>query len=254
MGAAGWSDSMGGVYRSHTAGNGSPSPELSPASNESHTTSHGGDGNGSPDGLPTHGQERQFPQMSGHQQMETHNFLADTLHQRHLFRPTPFHLRQPGLQDMIPLPFMLLLSQRPLISPQPHLYRHTPPSMWTPRPPWSRMSHSQHVEHSLSQEPIPLHSTLVTQSQLRGLTRTTESGRRCRTQSVSSHVFNRCTWDDTSITEQQQSLPETGRQLVSTPPHRESSPQSSKEGDRGEPFGHATKNGGQVHRWFEDVL
>ena len=91
-----------------------------------------------------------------HKQVEIHNFLADILHHTSA-SPVPsstLHLRQPGLQDMMPMPSVLPQSQRPLISPQPHLYRHTPPSMWTPRPPRSWRIHF-HRSQFLSVHPPP---------------------------------------------------------------------------------------------------
>ena len=53
---------------------------------------------------------------------------------------------------------------------------------------------------------------------------------------------------------QQASLPDSRGQLDTTPPHRESSPRSSHEPDGREPSRDAAKNGGSVHRLFEDVL
>ena len=44
------------------------------------------------------------------------NMFANALHQHHLSCPIPFQMRQPGLQDLLPLPIVLPQTHRPLIS------------------------------------------------------------------------------------------------------------------------------------------
>ena len=62
-------------------------------------------------------QEDSLQGLRNENQVQIDNIVANALHQHHLSHPVPFQMRQPGPQDLLPLPIVLPQTLRPLISP-----------------------------------------------------------------------------------------------------------------------------------------
>ena len=93
-------------------------------------------------------------------QEQVDNISSDVLQQRHLSHPTPFHMRQPRLQDLQMLPMVLPQSHRPLIAPEHLLSMSHPQPMWTPQlPPPLRSQDCSHILTFSGSTPVLITST-----------------------------------------------------------------------------------------------